>query len=287
MHDTRRRSSMIEIHNSNSSLITEDDKTKLLLAAKTPNIISKRRGSAVSVETLQSNSRRNSITTTTATFNTTATTTTTMIHATQMLIPLDTDDFIKFNPSSNTKKLHYPPPPPPLEFLEDDNDSHINNVRLNRTLSQLSRSNHHHLPIYNNEGVNCGKSKCKDDSSVHSRSLSQPIPYFSPQRPLILSANYDNLNQYKKRTILSSRKLTNFFGDKPPIDICVKEIEKEGLKAMLHSKIPLCYFLYSLLEEYSCENLVRYQKPLLQSLIIVIISILVFDYHYCKLSNDI
>ncbi|CAG8445574.1 7556_t:CDS:2 [Diversispora eburnea] len=212
MYNSRRRSSMIEIHNINSSLsngnsllMKEDDKTKLLLAAKTPNIISKRRGSTVSIEALQSNSRRNSITTTTTTFTTNSnnniiTTTTTNIHTTQI-------------------------------------------------------SNYHHLPISNNKSGNYVKNNAKDDSSMHSRSLSQPIPHFSPHRPLIPSANYDNHNQYKKRNELSSKKLTNFFGDKPPIDICVKEIEKEGLKAMLHSKIPLCYFLYSLLEEYSCENL--------------------------------
>ncbi|KAI8099718.1 RGS domain-containing protein [Halteromyces radiatus] len=38
-------------------------------------------------------------------------------------------------------------------------------------------------------------------------------------------------------------------------DICIQDIRKEGLKTMLKSKIPLCYFLYHLLEEYSCENL--------------------------------
>ncbi|CAJ0831645.1 8516_t:CDS:2 [Entrophospora sp. SA101] len=38
------------------------------------------------------------------------------------------------------------------------------------------------------------------------------------------------------------------------------EIEKEGLKAILNSKIPLFYFLYSLLEEYSPENLFFFLK---------------------------
>ncbi|CAJ0634087.1 739_t:CDS:2 [Entrophospora sp. SA101] len=38
------------------------------------------------------------------------------------------------------------------------------------------------------------------------------------------------------------------------------EIEKEGLKAILNSKIPLFYFLYSLLEEYSSENLFFFLK---------------------------
>jgi hypothetical protein len=37
----------------------------------------------------------------------------------------------------------------------------------------------------------------------------------------------------------------------------VREIRKEGLKALLQSKVPLCYFLYHLLEEFSSENLVR------------------------------
>ncbi|CAG8620964.1 82_t:CDS:2 [Funneliformis mosseae] len=188
---SRRRPSVIDV----TSKIHEEDIKKSLLAAKTPNIISKRRGSAVSIESIKSNSRRSSI----------------MI----LSQPMNTDEFIKssdFSPS----KMHFPPPPPP-------------------TLSQHAQ---------------------QQQQQQHSRSLSTPIiPSFKSQRPLIPSINYDNHNQYKKRAKISSRKLTNFFGDKPPIDICVREIEKEGLKAILHSKIPLCYFLYSLLEEYSCENL--------------------------------
>src|SRR5690349_9360225 len=50
LRTTRRRSSVLE-----------DDVTKTLLAAKTPTPISKRRGSAVSIESLQPSSRRNSI----------------------------------------------------------------------------------------------------------------------------------------------------------------------------------------------------------------------------------
>ncbi|CAG8463780.1 9839_t:CDS:2 [Acaulospora morrowiae] len=275
----RRRSSVIEIHSTGSVSSLEDDKTKLLLAAKTPNMISKRRGSAVSIETLQSNSRRNSIATidsstiitTTCTipsatnssdFNNSYQTSTTTIttHTTQISLPMDTDDPVVFNslPSSSS--------PFSLEGEEDDmfpvEDFHFtSNDHLpthNRTFSQFSRSAPRHQTIGKNAYVNSNSGSKYDGSlpgATHSRSLSQPIPSFSPQRPLIPSANYDHHNLYKKRTKLSSRKLMNFFGDKPPLDICVKEIEKEGLKAMLHSKIPLCYFLYSLLEEYSCENL--------------------------------
>lgn len=38
----------------------------------------------------------------------------------------------------------------------------------------------------------------------------------------------------------------------------VAQIETHGLKAILHSNVPLCYFLYSLLEELCSENLFFY-----------------------------
>lgn len=38
--------------------------------------------------------------------------------------------------------------------------------------------------------------------------------------------------------------------------ISIKDIEQEGLKLLLHSAVPLGYFLYYLLTEYSSENLV-------------------------------
>ncbi|KAI7869897.1 hypothetical protein BDF14DRAFT_1692716, partial [Spinellus fusiger] len=60
---------------------------------------------------------------------------------------------------------------------------------------------------------------------------------------------------YKIRNNKTSRKLDSFFGELAPHDICIKEIRKEGLKAMLASKVPMCYFLFHLLEEYSSENL--------------------------------
>ncbi|KAI8065392.1 RGS domain-containing protein [Gilbertella persicaria] len=65
----------------------------------------------------------------------------------------------------------------------------------------------------------------------------------------------DLLAIYKIKTENTSRKLDRFFGESVPIDICVNEINNEGLKAILGSKIPLCYFLFYLLEEYNFENL--------------------------------
>ncbi|KAL0097501.1 hypothetical protein J3Q64DRAFT_1062875, partial [Phycomyces blakesleeanus] len=67
--------------------------------------------------------------------------------------------------------------------------------------------------------------------------------------------SFDVHTLYKIRTTRSSKKLDYFFGEQAPHDICVKEIRKEGLKAMLESKVPLCYLLYHLLDEYSSENL--------------------------------
>lgn len=263
---TRRRPSVIDI------VTSKFNEEKSLLAAKTPNIISKRRGSTVSIDSIQSNSRRNSIvmidsitttSTTSSSSSSTAllreitTTTTTLISEIILSQPMNTDEFITKSSDFSSSKLHFPPPPPPPPLSEydenvrdvfddyDDGDDYIfsdddlksYNKKHVKTLSQHAQRHHLHH---------------------HSRSLSSPsvIPSLSSQRPLIPSINYDNHNEYKQRTINSSIKLNKFFGDKPPLDICVKEIEKEGLKAMLHSKIPLCYFLYSLLEEYSCENLV-------------------------------
>jgi len=42
------------------------------------------------------------------------------------------------------------------------------------------------------------------------------------------------------------------------LDISVGEILVYGLKAMLKSKVPLCYFLHTLIEDYCCENLFFY-----------------------------
>ncbi|KAL1922650.1 uncharacterized protein VTP21DRAFT_10189 [Calcarisporiella thermophila] len=85
-------------------------------------------------------------------------------------------------------------------------------------------------------------------SSVASLLREQSQKHFSP-------ANFDFHQRYKMMATNRTRKLKNFFGDQPPLDICVREIEKEGLKALLQSKVPLCYFLYSVLHEFSSENL--------------------------------
>ncbi|CAO3589164.1 unnamed protein product [Absidia cylindrospora] len=71
----------------------------------------------------------------------------------------------------------------------------------------------------------------------------------------VASPNFDVHTLYRIKTTRSSKKLDHFFGEFIPHDICIKEIKKEGLKALLQSKVPLCYFLHHLLEEYSHENL--------------------------------
>ncbi|KAJ3331655.1 hypothetical protein HDU76_002613, partial [Blyttiomyces sp. JEL0837] len=55
-----------------------------------------------------------------------------------------------------------------------------------------------------------------------------------------------------------SKKLASFFGDTPKLDITISEIERTGISALLASKIPLTYFLVSLLEDYCAENLFFY-----------------------------
>lgn len=60
------------------------------------------------------------------------------------------------------------------------------------------------------------------------------------------------------RRKLSKRKLRQFFGISAPVDVSLADLEKYGLPALLQSNVPLCYFLYSMLEQYSSENLFFY-----------------------------
>lgn len=54
----------------------------------------------------------------------------------------------------------------------------------------------------------------------------------------------------------SSQVVSWFFGQKIQVDVSVNEIKKYGLSALLQSNVPLCYFLYYLLDNYCSENLV-------------------------------
>lgn len=63
---------------------------------------------------------------------------------------------------------------------------------------------------------------------------------------------------FRLKSIKSRQKLERFFGEPLPIDVSISELDAYGLKAMLQSSVPLCYFLYQLLEELCSENLVRY-----------------------------
>ncbi|KAL9550558.1 hypothetical protein MBANPS3_004681 [Mucor bainieri] len=82
------------------------------------------------------------------------------------------------------------------------------------------------------------------------------LPSFNEQLNAAQIANALDVHaMYKVKVDRSSRKLDYFFGEPAPVDVCISEINKEGLKAMLESKVPLCYFLYHLLDEFSSENL--------------------------------
>ncbi|KAI8393364.1 RGS domain-containing protein [Radiomyces spectabilis] len=115
--------------------------------------------------------------------------------------------------------------------LQDDNDSHSSDPR--------------HLSVDDDSIHSSGRPRSSSVTSIITATgaTSAPLPSF------------DVHTLYKIKTTRSSRKLDHFFGETAPHDICIKEIRKEGIKAMLQSKIPLCYFLFHLLEEYSSENL--------------------------------
>ncbi|KAJ3037260.1 regulator of G-protein signaling [Rhizophlyctis rosea] len=122
----------------------------------------------------------------------------------------------------------------------------------------MSRS-HNQSPTYPTTSPQTYAATPPPQSSV-SRSPSVPArPYSAPTNPSPIPPNpLVDHQRYKERAVARSKKLIRFFGDDCPIDVPVSEIEQEGLKAILASKVPLSYFLYSLLEDYSCENLFFY-----------------------------
>lgn len=62
-------------------------------------------------------------------------------------------------------------------------------------------------------------------------------------------------HEFTKRSAQKKKKLQKFFGRSIPVDVSLLDIERLGLRAMLASRVPLCYFLYQLLEEHCSENL--------------------------------
>ncbi|KAI8990236.1 hypothetical protein BDB01DRAFT_501064 [Pilobolus umbonatus] len=102
----------------------------------------------------------------------------------------------------------------------------------------------------------------EDIKNFHRQSKNSTLVGSGTRTPSIASIvgpghtqNFDVHTLYKLKTTRSSKKLDHFFGEYAPHDICIQEIRKEGLKAILESKAPLSYFLYHLLEEYNSENL--------------------------------
>jgi len=126
----------------------------------------------------------------------------------------------------------------------------LNTIHV-KTLSNSKSMNC--LSIDNNAPAFVPISNSKSMTSLADNSI--PRPSSAP--------NVDVHDTYMERTHKSEKKLTDFFGDKDvPFDITFKEIEHHGLKAMLQSKVPLCYFLYTLLENYCSENLFFYLETL-------------------------
>jgi hypothetical protein len=118
-------------------------------------------------------------------------------------------------------------------------------------LAEISNNNTPFTPNLLSEGISYFPEEVNAPASGRGRSCS-----LSSLANITALANSDGHTLYKVKTSKTNRKLNNFFGEAPPLDICVREIRKEGLKALLQSKVPLCYFLYHLLEEFSSENLV-------------------------------
>ncbi|ORX44043.1 regulator of G protein signaling [Piromyces finnis] len=106
--------------------------------------------------------------------------------------------------------------------------------------------------INNSRSASSPNIKEQINEFIHSTSILRPSS----------APSVDVHDNYMALTSKREKKLNHFFGEKTPFDISINEIEVSGLKAILQSKVPLCYFLCSLLEDVCSENLFFFLEAL-------------------------
>lgn len=136
-------------------------------------------------------------------------------------------------------------------------------TKIRRTSSSSNHNNDIYLSTRTRRSISKSRrsSACCEDNKPPSRRTSLvatllSLPNFNEDGSQQIINGLDVHALYKLKMSRSSRKLYYFFGEPAPVDVCISEIRREGLKAMLESKIPICYFLHFLIEEFSSENLV-------------------------------
>ncbi|KAJ3365283.1 hypothetical protein GGF32_009788 [Allomyces javanicus] len=86
--------------------------------------------------------------------------------------------------------------------------------------------------------------------------VATPLLLAAEPKPRARSASASEAVPAKmRRPSGTPRKIMNFFGETPPGDVPLAAIAASGLPAMLNARLPLCYFLAALLDEYASENL--------------------------------
>lgn len=138
---------------------------------------------------------------------------------------------------------------------------------LNENYSSTAGSSNYDLSYYFDQSMSASTATTSSDeipNVIYKRGRSLSIGStisVSHQQPIQLQSfvilSDENKTQiYKKKNDKSNKKAFQFFGEQVKLEISAKEIKREGLRALLHSTVPLAYFLYHLLNEYSSENLV-------------------------------
>ncbi|KAJ3311229.1 hypothetical protein HDU76_003173 [Blyttiomyces sp. JEL0837] len=155
-----------------------------------------------------------------------------------------------------------------------------NTARFNRT----NNTHHGHNPSSNN-GSDVGTISDLDSTISNSKRLSSSSArrWSLPSSPTVIVDGYqtslsealadldtDSVNSGNANAKLKSsqsralpplaphpavRKLVSILGADARVDVPLREIQLEGLPALLESKLPLCYFLLYLLKEYNSEIL--------------------------------
>jgi len=163
------------------------------------------------------------------------------------------EDSLKYKTEKREDSLNY------KTEKREDSLNYKNNKNIEENQQSYQKQTHlkHDIKLNNSELSNSlRKVESRDPRSDVNNNNNSNNQYKSPSMSHSnVSVNSSNGNGYNGPLFQSPdyRK----FNDEG-MDISVGEILVYGLKAMLKSKVPLCYFLHTLIEDYCCENLFFY-----------------------------
>ncbi|KAJ3281272.1 hypothetical protein HK104_000108 [Borealophlyctis nickersoniae] len=94
-----------------------------------------------------------------------------------------------------------------------------------------------------------------NDAIENAPAVASPVVPETPPTPSLLQSVLLSASSLPTNGNPTVRKLESIMGESCPVDVSVRDIEKNGLQSLLQSRLPLVYFLSFLLSEHNPEIL--------------------------------